>query len=678
MKLLENWLPPDGAGAPVACLATTFTFDADFFATDCLGRFLGLSSTYGEGDRTSDVALMLEEEELLAEARVVVLADRSCGPDARNLRWDLLPTTVPGGLLHAKATILVWQRAMRVMIGSANLTAAGYRRQLEAMVSFDIDDQNSTVPGPFLDSLVTELRDIADRHTYGASSQAGPKQRALEILGTVADRVSHLSNAKSRGSKVRIALAPSKSGAGPLQARHQVWRGSPPRRVVALSPFWDGEESSLPGVTAVLGELTRRSPAGKRPSATFVVAVDPLPGGRAIRAPIKLSRIAPDRVVADVRAVAMEVGDVRRLHAKALLYEGEDCVAIMIGSSNLTGKGLGVDQRSHREINVWFGAAAGTPEADHLRKLAPYADPVEPDSSWDPGADEDELQHEAIPEGFVDALLIAGDGGPSLQLAFHPEKLPDAWSLTTPMGLAVLDHEEWIAAGKPPLHKSAIGDPLPSSLDVSWSSRAGQARGTWPVNVGDLRLLPPPNELRDLPVSVLLNVLASTRPLRIALETELRHHTQRELAPENELDPLRRFDSSGLLLHRIRRASAALWGLQQRLARPLTSIDALEWRLGGIIGPVKIAEGLVADVRRGQLTASEAGFLLGELALTVAGVDWPTVGSRLDPTQVVSQVQAVLAEIARQAELFELGSANSAIDGLSEYMHQAFERAGVK
>lgn len=38
-KLLEAWLPPEGAGRPVACLATSFTFDPDFFETQCLGRF---------------------------------------------------------------------------------------------------------------------------------------------------------------------------------------------------------------------------------------------------------------------------------------------------------------------------------------------------------------------------------------------------------------------------------------------------------------------------------------------------------------------------------------------------------------------------------------------------------------------------------------------------------------
>ena len=62
-KLLDAWLPPEGAGRAVACLATSFTFDPDFFEEDCLSRFLGLDWKRGEGD---DLAFLIEQEERLA------------------------------------------------------------------------------------------------------------------------------------------------------------------------------------------------------------------------------------------------------------------------------------------------------------------------------------------------------------------------------------------------------------------------------------------------------------------------------------------------------------------------------------------------------------------------------------------------------------------------------------
>src|SRR4051812_25234326 len=130
-KLLDHWSPPDGAGAAVACLATSYTFEADFVAEECLSRFLSLANAPSEGDRISSIVTLLEEEERLSEAQVSVLVDRSTPVEKRNLRWDVLQVHVPGGLLHAKVALLMWENAARVILGSANLTTAGYRKQVE-------------------------------------------------------------------------------------------------------------------------------------------------------------------------------------------------------------------------------------------------------------------------------------------------------------------------------------------------------------------------------------------------------------------------------------------------------------------------------------------------------------------------------------------------------------------
>src|SRR3546814_5771676 len=83
---------------------------------------------------------MLDEEDRLSEAQISVLVDRSCVPDKRNLRWDLLPVALGRGrLLHAKVAVLMWERHTRVLLGSANLTSAGYRRQIETVTAFDVE-----------------------------------------------------------------------------------------------------------------------------------------------------------------------------------------------------------------------------------------------------------------------------------------------------------------------------------------------------------------------------------------------------------------------------------------------------------------------------------------------------------------------------------------------------------
>jgi hypothetical protein len=675
VKLLEHWLPPDGAGDPVACLATTFTFEADFFTSDCLARFLRLSGAYQEGDRTADVALLLEEEERLSEATVVVVADRSCRPEARNLRWDLLAATVPGALLHAKVTALVWQRAMRFIVSSANLTSAGYRRQLETGVAFDVEP-GAAISRPLLEALVAELRDIVTSHTHGDVARPGPKRRALEILDIAAQRVSDARLPATGGRGVRVALAAGRTRSNPLDALASVWRGGPPRRAVALSPFWDGGPD-LAGAQAVLDQLAKRSAHGKRPVAMFVVAVEPSPGGVVVRAPPDLARVAPSRIDADVRAVAKEADDLRRLHAKVVLFEGDDCIAAMVGSSNVTAKGLGLDPNSHREVNVWFACAPGTKEAAQLAALAPYADPVDPSFAWQPSDDEDQLSVEPLPEGFVDALLVGTDAaGPRLQLTLDGRRLPTVWSLTTPAGTPVLDDRAWSAEGRPTSSTISVTDTaLPSALDVRWQAGGADISATWPVNVVDTRLLPPPAELRDLPVGVLLGVLASTRPLRQAFEDELRRQARAGPEERDELDPLKRFDSSGLLLQRVRRASIAFWGLQQRLARPLATLQALEWRLGGSIGPESLARALCDDVVRGQLSRSEARFLLAELALTVSAVDWSSAAGGLNRQAVRQRVAKALSAIGNLVH--DLGQPDVDVDGLTEYIEHALTQAGA-
>ena len=117
--------------APVACLATTFHLRSRLLHSGLPVAVPQPVDRTSEGDRISSIAAVLEEEDRLSEAQVSVLVDRSSPAEKRNLRWDVLPVGVPGGLLHAKVAALLWERSARIILGSANLTSAGYRRQVE-------------------------------------------------------------------------------------------------------------------------------------------------------------------------------------------------------------------------------------------------------------------------------------------------------------------------------------------------------------------------------------------------------------------------------------------------------------------------------------------------------------------------------------------------------------------
>lgn len=71
--------------------------------------------------------------------------------------------------------------------------------------------------------------------------------------------------------------------------------------------------------------------------------------------------------------VAFEPPDseLRSLHAKLLLIESDEWLAALIGSSNATEAGFGLDgRRGHHELNVWLGCSADSRTARHLRTLA--------------------------------------------------------------------------------------------------------------------------------------------------------------------------------------------------------------------------------------------------------------------------------------------------------------------
>jgi hypothetical protein len=263
---------------------------------------------------------------------------------------------------------------------------------------------------------------------------------------------------------------------------------------------------------------------------------------------------------------------------------------------------------------------------------------------WAPDQDEDEPTAPILPLGFVTCVVDPG-APPRLQLSLDPASLPGAWEVRSPIGEVVLSSETWRVSGRPGDPSADLPDEaLPAYLIVSWTADGQRYEATWTANVEDRSALPPPSELSDLPVDILLAALASTRPLPVALEQELRRHattTERR----DELDPLRRFDDSGLLLQRARHLSLALWRLQERLGRPASNLDALHWRLHGPFGPLAIGDGLLDLASADKALPGEAHFLLAELALTVANVDWTRVANDIDDHHVQGLVADVLADL---------------------------------
>jgi len=180
----------------------------------------------------------------------------------------------------------------------------------------------------------------------------------------------------------------------------------------------------------------------------------------------------------------------------------------------------------------------------------------------------------------------------------------------------------------------------PSGFRVNWRGSGGSA--WWPVNVLTCSALPPPTELENLPLEVLIEILTSAKPLHQALGRWLRRQKESKTHDEaHPLDPHKRVDTSSFLLQRTRRVSDALTGLRQRLERPAVSEQTLEWRLHGPVGVIALAQAVGREARSEQ----ERCFLLTELCLELTRVRPQTSPGSLSTARVRKSLRKVAQEI---------------------------------
>ena len=653
--LLDLWLPPAGAGDPIALLASSFAFDTDFFRDECLSRFLGMRTAADER-HVSRQANLSELEERLANITASVLVDRRASVESRTLRWDLNPVSYDKGYLHTKTTMLLWSNAARIIIGSANLTVSGYRYNREVAVAFDLITGTPTPRSLWVD-YADEWRRILDLLPPDATVP-GPRSRAEGILSLFRARIATVKPpASAHGMKVK--LVPSRPGRPALPQLTEVMAGHKPRHLKALSPYWDSRDQgdTTDAVRAITGLLASTGDA----SAELLVRLEVNQHGQLVQAPQDLpARSLRPGIATTLHGVDDRQDDAtRHLHAKMLTVESDDWVTVMMGSSNMTTAGLGLARnRGHIEMNVAFGAASTSKAGRYLRSLQPPAAllSVTDEKFVDVGEDVDfEEVGQPLPAGFLSATLTHSDSLWSLILTFDPDKLPAAWTVSLPAGTSPLAD----AATAMPVARLDVAqlpqDALPQRLVVAWTTTGGASETSdWAVNVDDPSFLPVDEQLKDIDVSDLVQALAqrATEP-HLALGQILSHKAFGDDAPldseftQAELDPLRRFSDSGALLRSMTVYGRALDELTRRLERPCGTASALGWRLGGVLSPARLAEGWAKQCADGKLERPVAHFLLAELQLVMARVDWPTVTHGLDQQTVATVMSTAQARWIR-------------------------------
>jgi len=673
-KLLDAWVPPDGAGDPVGCVATTFTFSPVFFEEECLGRFLQLETHSGED---GPLYLVEREEKLSQVICAAALVDQHHCKGFRSLRWDLLSARLPGGLLHAKVVLLHWSNLIRLIVTSANLTEDGYRRNQEVFGVINFEP-GVGAPVECLEKYLEFLREAATHADQGYAQASPAVSRWGAFLEQVRTVIQGWGLSELRRHSGEIGVTAVLTGPGRASAFSQLrdlWpASSPPEEADVLSPFFDsGNGPNLPA-KELWGLLKQRGEA----HVTYHLVAERVVGEETLRilAPKNILEAEPRNrqgVSTEIRQLKLE--EARPLHAKSLWLNNASWVTYMIGSSNFTSAGFGIGQKPNLEANLLYLARYESSRSlfKALRSSFPASDEIGEDVNlkWDPiqgGEDEAASGVVLLPLAFG-AAIYSVDKNQKQLVEFRLTGIPpDGWELLYEGSRHVFYKEQdWISNGSPdkvPLLWTSTRPP--SGFFVRWSNSGGEA--WWPVNISSSTDLPPPDELKDLPLEVLIDILTSARPLHQAMKKWL--CGKGSLIGEGYeplIDPHKRVDTSTFLLQRTRRISRALTALRERLERPIATVTTLDWRLNGPVGVRAIA---FAILKEGK-SEEEKVFLLTELALELSRAKPTTAPGCLPATTIKDAIRKLIEEFKAEVS----GRAMEEIPNLKVYVQESFQEA---
>ncbi len=646
-KLLDCWDAPKPGLIPVGCVATSFTFSPDFFEEECIGRFLNLETEPKDG-----AIFLIDREEKLAQLKCAcAIVDQHHCNGPRSLRWDLIPARPKQGILHAKVAVLHWTGYLRVIVASANLTVDGYRKNQEVYGILDYYPQGDA-PLACLSEVAEFLRECLD--TTGMDAATGSRKRVEDLLRDMESIPESWGVGDRARAKVTVGTlftSPSRYSAFDQLRAHWLVR-RPPTSAVVTSPFFDAPDNKSWPAEKLWSVLAQRGPA----QVVFNVEAEEVPGEHAVllRAPESLRKAQPagSRQLATVFRT-LDPDRQRPLHAKTILLESDEAISYMLGSSNFTNRGLGLVKNSNYEANLIYGVRL---DRDKLtaRKLQKaqfesnaLVNGVEVRFIGSLEQNEDSEGLEAfLPLFFHTATLDADPAGAYAIVLRFGENPPEFWNIADQDEKRIYGSDEWNRDSSPQTHRIAWPSARPpSGLWVYWNNKE---RAWWTVNVASQSLLPPPDELRNLPLGILLRLLTSARPLHREMETYLKELSAEGASPSvpAHLDPHKRVNTSRFLLQRTRRFSGALKGIRDRLERPVASAQSLHWRLHGPIGAMALAGAL----KRNAHSPKERLFFVGEIILELSRVVPQAEPGCLDPSAVraaINEVVVVLREEIR-------------------------------
>ncbi len=679
-RLIELWEPPQGFRFASA-VATTYDLQADFVEEDLLPVALGLRLPPARG---RDFRLELEHALEASEVSVFFHPGRYQPGLRRSPRIDLIP--LPEGRypkLHAKVALLRFvlpsqpepvNQVVRLIVGSANLTSAGYRSNIEVAAS--IDDAPDASP-----EAATAVRDAVEWLERLIGSPTDQVARQLRYMKAV-----FASRAAPRwDARLRFVGLPSAKGFPSLAGA-----GERVDELTIASAFWPSGDD-LSDVAAALAKLCGKrwgtvrliGPANRdehgdaRPvvpaglvralldtgARVEVAAADPSYGCATVGADDEGEF---DRV-AERRGSSLDGN--RSLHAKALLAIGDKTARLAMGSFNLTRKGLGLVSGGNAEAGLLW--TLPDYESSGLRSVVSFGTAwrsvtrrpeefvVEPgsyDGSGEGGWPDFVLSVRAKRE----VLLIEGDAAtwPSEVVIrmrdirsrlLNQERWFDPWTVLAPSGTrgVFVASNPLIASwlDKSPAHNNQQWPALPDlEAEVSWDG----GNAILPVVFEDKHLFPVVESRSREDEQSLVAWFLGLRP---AGETESGGFSHSiDPIPSDATLPVA---SREILSYLVRDFVHALPGIRNRLADAGITEMGLRAALLGHRSPVELARESLRAYRNHQSgkprkTAVATAFQLAELRRLLQTVPLPDLSDGVADglrAEAVGEVSAALDDV---------------------------------
>lgn len=464
------WSPPEDHRL-TSVLATTYELDAEFLEEDLLPSALGVGVP-----SVRRRAFRLSLERSLQDAEVTVFVDVDGDHGGRQTpRIDLVPVprrragaAIPK--LHAKVTVLqfaprqrgarIEDHVVRVLVGSANLTAPGYCTNYEVMSRLESapgggTEESSLVHGVlgWLDTVLAPVHTAQSRRQL-AAARGVVAGRATSTLPTdtvfvgspqtrLGEAVAKLA-AGRRWTRATLVSPFWPGGAAPtdLVDRLGSMLGGLPETVRLVGPGVERDGRWLPEVPAALAAALKR-----RGARVFVAPASPDHGVETTERDVG-ELTETDAAVEVGRARARERK--RALHAKILLAEGPKASLLAAGSFNHTRRGWGLQSPNTEAGLVWRLEGKARRQLAGVLGFVRERDFVEVEGNPSDWVVEPDLREATDAADHWPSFLVAVEGGTDwIRLVCDAEDFPEGGlSLTMRdiRGLRSPDHGDAVFA----------------------------------------------------------------------------------------------------------------------------------------------------------------------------------------------------------------------------------------